>query len=417
MRGFLSRMRITMYICRPIKILAAISCAATLVVATYGSQTCSMSPLCNVLAYIPKRAPSPSPFTPTLTFVDYAACAQAEGIQAVRASRNLEALLHEVSMNWLIRIVEAPDFLPYIPMEAGKMAEVVGFEWLVDVDWSLEFGEVPDTALLIGGTLIPEAISAALDRRDFSPTHISGVPVWHRFEDLVGFLGRRDVADPFWGWIGGASRIALLPDVVAGTRTWSMIRGIIAAVMDEEPSLADDPGYQALVETITAEGLLLQASFFSAALGSPKTLMARLPQDLYARLRPLAESAGRLPPYLLGVLADRQHGTDQAVLLALAYADGPTALAAVNTLVQRIPNFSSLVTGLNWVEEHGATVTGRVVVQPDQNLAVALVEISYPRTVDWRGEPGIFGVLYRRLWNEIFYHREFWPLWYDKPSD
>lgn len=333
------------------------------------------SPLLAMLGDVPQGAIPADSGWATVRYTDYAALYEAEGITKLRDFGNLDLLKTAVPLpGMLMRLAAGPEALSYVFASAGKMAAAVGFEWLLDVDRSLEFGDPPGVGLLLGGEFDTEAIGAALQARDFSQADVSGVTVWHRFDDLAISVADRDPADPFGGNLGAAARIALLPDMLANARSWPLINGIIGAAQGDLPSLADDPAYRALAGAITApDGLLIQALFFGGealqVAGDPAQLGLAMP----------AADLGPLPPYALAILADRQEGNDQVHLIGLVYADAPTAQAAADVLAGRIADFRlSTRPDIVLAEDFGATVSASVVESEADGLAVALVEVRYP---------------------------------------
>ena len=368
------------------------------------------SPLLAMLAGVPEGAIPADSGWATVRYTDYAALYEAEGITKLRDFGNLDLLKTAVPLpGMLMRLAAGPEALSYVFASAGKMAGVVGFEWLLDVDRSLEFGDPPGVGLLLAGDLDAAAIGAALQARDFSQADVSGVTVWHRFDDLAISVADRDPADPFGGNLGAAARIALLPDMLANARSWPLINGIIGAAQGDLPSLADDPAYRALAGAITApDGLLIQALFFGGealqVAGDPAQLGLAMP----------AADLGPLPPYTLAALADRQEGNDQVHLIGLVYADAPTAQAAADVLAGRIADFRlSTRPDIVLAEEFGATVSASVIEREAEGLAVALVEVRYPLPAERTDAGGRFlsaGRLYG-LWVQAILRREFTPLW------
>ncbi len=368
------------------------------------------SPLLAMLAGVPEGAIPADSGWATVRYTDYAALYEAEGITKLRDFGNLDLLKTAVPLpGMLMRLTAGPEALSYVFASAGKMAAAVGFEWLLDVDRSLEFGDPPGVGLLLGGEFDTEAIGAALQARDFSQADVSGVTVWHRFDDLAISVADRDPADPFGGNLGAAARIALLPDMLANARSWPLINGIIGAAQGDLPSLADDPAYRALAGAITApDGLLIQALFFGGealqVAGDPAQLGLAMP----------AADLGPLPPYALAILADRQEGNDQVHLIGLVYADAPTAQAAADVLAGRIADFRlSTRPDIVLAEDFGATVSASVVESEAEGLAVALVEVRYPLPTERTDAGGRFlsaGRLYS-LWVQAIMRREFTPLW------
>jgi hypothetical protein len=363
-----------------------------------------------MLAQVPLDAASSQSGWATVRFVDYEALFRAEGVSLLRALGDVGLLLNSVPLGGILsRIVAGPDALSYLYSSAGQMANAVGFEWLLHVDRSLEFGDPPSVGLLLGGDFDDTAIGTALPGRGFSLSNVSEVPVWHRFEDGAISFAARDIVDPFGGHLGAAARIALLPNVLANARSWPLIELIISAAQGIHPSLADDPGYRALAEVISQpDGLLIQALFFNG------TALRLVGYPTQAELETTVDFAS-LPAFSLAVLADRQEGDDQVHLIGLVCADLPTAQTAAHVLAKRVEAFHLPDRPEEvLVKQFGATVSFSVAERLQDSLAIAVVEVRYPlpspRTDSQTGRFNTGGALYR-AWVRAIMRREFTPLW------
>lgn len=371
-----------------------------------------------MLAQVPQEVALISGSWGTVRFVDYAALFHVEGIQPLRMLGSVDLLLTSAPLGRALgRLTAAtkPTGLYAFGSTEKKMTSSVGFEWLLDVDRSLEFGEPPRIGLVLDGRFDEEAIGAALQGRGFSLSVVDGVEVWHRFEDLTLNLQARDSFDPFGGALGAAARVAVLPEMLANARSWELIQVIIAASQGQKPSLADDAAYRALAEAITAsEGFLVQALFFNPIdlryVGDPL-----LPPETQRRLWLMAEEIEPLPTFSLAVLADRQEGDDQVHLIGVVCADPSTAHVACDVLVRRVEVFHLLDRPEETLaEQYGAAIRGWVIEPSENGLAVVLVEARYPLPAS-RMEPGTErvipgGPLYR-AWVRAIMRREFVPLW------
>ncbi len=90
----------------------------------------------------------------------------------------------------------------------------------------------------------------------------------------------------------------------------------------EIPSLADDLGYRALVETVSErEGLLIQALRFTGT-------ALRVPPGFSQPDVEAVDAFGPLPGCSHILLADRQEDDDQVHLIGLVCPDVPTAQTA-----------------------------------------------------------------------------------------
>ncbi|MFC2095088.1 hypothetical protein ACFLSW_01425 [Candidatus Bipolaricaulota bacterium] len=370
----------------------------------------SVSELYTMLSYVPADVAMIESGWATVRFVNYEALLESEGLTLFRALGSVDLLMNAVPLGAILgRVVAGPEALTYLFASAGQMADVVGFEWLLDVDRSLEFGEPPGIGLLLGGNFDVAKIASTLESRGFSLADIQGVPVWHRFNDFSISLAAREVADPFGGYLGAAARIALLPDTIGNGRTWLLIEAIISAAQSTQPSLADDPVYRALAEAVSASGgLMIQALLFSGTALRPASNRAQSGQES-------TEDLGLLPQYLGAVLADHQEGDDQVHVIGLACDDIATARAAAEVLARRVEEFHPASSPDDvLVARFGATVNTREVWQSEDGLVVAMVEARYPipaeRTNPETGQYNTRGLLFR-AWVRAVLHRGFTPLW------
>ncbi len=177
------------------------------------------SPLLEMLARVPSGAVSTDSGWALVRYADYEVLFAAEGATAFRELGDAELLLNTLPLGAMLsRFVTGPEALNHLFAGTGRMADLVGFEWLVDVDRSLEFGDPPDLGVLLGGAFAEEAIGTALQDRGFEYVEVQGIPVWHRFGDHEISLADRDPADPFGGHLGAASRCfpRYLPTRAAG---------------------------------------------------------------------------------------------------------------------------------------------------------------------------------------------------------
>lgn len=381
--------------------LAANSCAED---SAMGSQLQSM------LRQVPLEIASLDSDWATVRFADFEALLESEGFSLLRALGSPDMLMNSVPLGAILaRITAGPRALSYVLGSVGEMTDAVGFEWLVDVDRSLEFGDAPDFGVLLGGEFDTTLVSSALEGRGFELAEIEEVQVWHRFDDLSLSLAARNLADPFGGDLGAAARIALLPDTLANTRTWHLIEAIIGASQGARLSLADDPAYWALAEAISEPGgLLLQALFFSEA--ALKTL-----GDMMETGQQAIESDASLPKFSVAVLADRQEGDEQVHLIGLAYGDESTAQSAADVLAKRVEQFHQPDQPENVLaSQFGATVSIRDVRRVGDGTAIAVVEARYP-VPDERTNPetGLYNTRgpLLRAWVRAILYREFTPLW------
>ena len=391
-------------------IIGGVLAAAALAASSYAEGTAMGSQLQSMLDQVPLGIASLKSDWATVRFTDFEALFESEGLSLLRSLGSPDLLMNSVPLGAILgRISAGPRALSYVLASTGEMKDAVGFEWLVDVDRGLEFGDAPDFGLLLGGEFDAALVSSTLEGRGFELREIEDVEVWHRFDDLSLSLAACDLADPFGGDLGAAARIALLPETLANARTWQLIEAIICASQGAELSLADDPAYRALAEAISEPGgLLLQALFFSEA-------AVRTSGNSIERGQQVAGNHASLPEFSVAVLADRQEGDEQVHLIGLACADESAAQIAADVLAERVEEFHQPDQPENVLaSQFGATVSIRDVRRTDDATAIAVVAARYPLP-DERTDPetGLYNTrapLFR-AWVHAILYREFTPLW------
>jgi hypothetical protein len=372
------------------------------------------NPLLAELAFVPNNLPEGEGGGPIVSYVDFQALYIVEGIEDQRAT-DLPTLQEAVPLGGMLaRLAAAPQEFTYVFAATERMREMVGFEWIADVNRALGYGTPPNTALILEGAFDETAVTSALAARDFEETDVSGITVWHRLEDGEWNRDYRDGADPFGGRMGEPALIALLPGHLANSDSWPVINDLVAAAVDEQDSLADNPNYRALAEAISApEGYLLQAMFFSLV------DVGLVPGDPLAALQgdttdPTA-GYGPLMPYSLAVLADRQEGNDQVHLIGLVYANTEQAQTAADEVTARLRTFHMPEQpDETLVDRFGAQVSASVYESESAGNAVAVIEVRYPLPAD-RIDPEsgqfITGGRMYSAWYMAIMQQAFYPLW------
>ncbi len=369
-------------------------------------------PLLALLATVPDRPENYADPATAPRFVDFQALYDVEGIADMRGM-TFDALNKLVPLpGILMRIAYMPDGMSSFFINIGQMRDTVGFQWIADVNQSLEFGAPPQVGTVLSGTFDADAIGAALSARGFTQTTIDDVPVWSHLDDGAISIQDRDTSDPFGGQLGSAARVALLPDgMLANARFSAVTESIVHAALGDVPTLATNPAFAALANAITApDGVLIQAWFLN---GSDSGMIdtSRLSPD---QPDPLA-GYGTLAPYALAVIADRQEGSDQVHLIGLVYPDAASAQAAADEVAQRVRTFTlpGQDSSQPLIDRYGAQVSSRVYDSPTTGNAVALVEARYPLPTD-RTDPDtgrfISGGLLYRAWATAILRRAFAPL-------
>jgi len=146
----------------------------------------------------------------------------------------------------------------------------------------------------------------------------------------VADIGARDPANPWRGPLGQASVVAQSGPALlqAGNRA------ALAPVTDAVAPALETPAGQILLAALEAqEDAVLQAAFLGPYHGlggiDPAILVGKTPDEARAALESATAAAnGGVPPWQGAALADLEATDGPALILALAYADCPTAEAA-----------------------------------------------------------------------------------------
>ncbi|WP_149766767.1 hypothetical protein [Paracoccus thiocyanatus] len=149
-------------------------------------------------------------------------------------------------------------------------------------------------------------------------------------EPNVTDIGARDPANPWRGQLGQASVVARS----GPTLLQAGDRAALAPVKGASAPALETPAGQTLLAALEAQqGAVLQAAFLGPYHGlggiDPAILVGKTPDEAREALeRAAAKANGGLPPWQGAALADLEATDGPALILALAYADCPTAQAA-----------------------------------------------------------------------------------------
>ncbi len=346
-------------------------------------------------------------------YADLNAMLRAEGVEPIGGM--FELLGGDLWFNAMFRN-QVTSVMQYAMITQEEGRELVGFN-LYDVAQIAQFGAPPDDGLIFKGAFDGDAIGTALEARDFGQAEINGVTVWHHLEDYDVDLENRQMGDPFKGYLGMASRIALLPDdddpvYIGGTASWAGTTAIVEAAQDEVYSLADAADFRALIDALedpeTYEMPVIQAIFVPpAGFPLPPSAVpnpAREGED--AMLEALEEED--LPLYRLLALADRREGERDLAIAAMLYDDAETAQAAGEIIIERLGIYDPFerMTDLNAeIEEPRIyeTEDGVVLVV---TVSMPIYDVEEPDDSPLPVRPG---VTIFRYWFQMFVRRELFP--------
>lgn len=245
--------------------------------------------------------------------------------------------------------------LNYFFTQIEEMEPLTGFSWM-QIDRSLMFGDAPSIGLILGGEFDTDAIAAAYTARDYTSSSAAGdVTVWCSAggcdDGMSVNFSNRNPADPFGGELGRSQPVAVMPDFVVSSPEFALVRQMVDAYSDTQPSLADNADVYAAAQAIAFTGGIRQAMFFTqAALGDPAT------------------GDGPLPPYSLAFLADTWQNDTQIALIGLVYDSAADANAAVVEVLARLETAVSTVTDstfMELIEQRGGEVYDAYVYQVD----------------------------------------------------
>ena len=310
-------------------LLLLVLCAAGVLCFTGNTNAHESSPLLKLLSLVPLTVAT----SPTkdrggeLWFIDYSAVYELAGVSSSRAVWGVD--LRELPVP--IDLILYPVFITwtrYLGMAAGRMLATVGFEWFINVDRGLEWGQ-PPTNFILEGTFDMEAITEALERRGYNHAEVDQVVVLHRYTRYGEVI-----TDPFWK--GGDTFVILLPEVgvVANTNTFDSAQSLIQTYKGKQPSLLDNLDYRLLAEVVgRAGGSLIEAVFFHPeALRFPE-YMAEMPMNIVF-------DPYELPEFSLMVLGERQEGLERVVMIGLAYPNTEIAEQASRVVAKRFESWT-----------------------------------------------------------------------------
>lgn len=291
------------------------------------------------------------------------------------------------------RFTVGPGMFTQYLLQYDRMREVVGFG-LADMARVMSFGTPPGTVTVVaGGPGLSDmaALDAALGPRGFTLTETTGLPVWESGEDYSIDLLHRDVADPFGGYLGQASRIAVANGLLIRAAGWPNLRQVLAVRAGKAQGLTGVlPALPAAVRAVTAlpgvEGPVIQAVAFPAS--------ALVPEP--GRGAP-APAGDPLPPFPFVFLADLQAGREAVNAIVLPYPDFDTAAEAAAIVKERLTAWPRTAEAGLTVESILAPIGG------GETLAILWVRLS-PETHHPVLRAGL------NAWFQAILSRQFTPL-------
>ena len=347
-----------------------------------------------LLSFVPDT-PAVWDGAPVISYLDMAAMVDAAYAGLVPDSA-MGALPADDALRAMFRAQAGPQrYMQHLYLIADEMPALLGIG-MAEVHRGLDYGTPPRNGMVLG--LDPAAdrsaaVAAALEGRGFALREVSGVPVWHRWDDSEMRLDERNPADPFGGDLGQAARIVVTPGALAGSPLWSVTEAAAAAIAGETPALTGNPAVWTAVGAVTAPagdlsqdpgdgGRLLQMMLLNPrdTMAVPPNLLEMLESGVPAEdAAPVYGPDLALPPYLLVALADRRVGNRDQAVVALVYPDAGQAEAAAGRLSKRLFTFAPASAPEAWsnlLADRDAEITSGVVTDADSGLAAAVVRIS-----------------------------------------
>lgn len=340
-------------------------------------------PLLDMLALVPDTKESRSA---VLSYVDYRAMERARGIEKPTADDLLNRT--DLGGQWLTTSFGIYGGMPLNFVLAGleEMPEIVGFSFL-DIDRSLVFGTPPSMGMVLDGDFDPDRIDAAYTAAGFEAHDFDGVTVYCGPDGCDSGtkmnLSNRNPANPFGGALGRSEPLAVLPDLLANSSDLSVVEGMLAAFQGEQASLADAPDYHAVVHAAAEQGSINQIQFVNPAdlmTIDPAALM--LDEGGIEQLQEATSGFETLPVYSLAAFADVWDGSEQRVLILLAYGEEANAQAAADELAKRMDSFVPPSTNAPFserLEDIGGTVDAPAVyTDAETGYSIAIWSMRYP---------------------------------------
>ena len=303
---------------------------------------------------------------PLFSYVDFRAVEQAAGVPTPADEKSFAASPKadlETWMRGVFRIkVGPPSILRYagrVGVHAKTSYDAVGPDWFA-VDRAMALWQAPPHGVtLVAGDedlTDPEGFNFALPPRGFVRDEVDGIPFWHRFADDAIASELNDEAiegDIFDTGMMTGLRIAVLPGMLAAAGNWPDLRAVLAVQTGKaRPAAAAEllrPMIEAFDKIEGAGGPAIQAVAFTLPdVGLTPSAVDGLLGAMAGGVDPAAiakeiegtmetgQNGPPLPPYPLALFADFADGGDQLLVIALPYADRPTAEAATVVLADRL---------------------------------------------------------------------------------
>jgi hypothetical protein len=231
------------------------------------------------------------------------------------------------------------------------MPQMVGFSTL-DVDRSLEFATPPGQGLILSGNFDPQAVGNAYQENlGMVSTDMEKFTIWCTGGDCTSGakvdVKARMMENPFGGELGQRQPMSISADKLMASPDIDLVLAHLAAAAGKQPSLADDPAYQAAVSAVYQDALLIQALIANPlmveGITNRQPVDNRIPPDLRSMAQQrVQENFQELPAFDLFILADVVTAEEQIARIGFVYQDAKIAETAAPILLERLANHPSL---------------------------------------------------------------------------
>ena len=369
----------------------------------------------------------------TVVYADMRAAEAARGLPRLPDSGAWAALGRENQRVWLNaapNFAMMPDLASNFMMVAEDMPRLLGID-LFAIDRTLYFGQPPTMGYILQGNFDPDAFMGALTQRDYISEAKGAVTIMCPSEGCdTGQemnLAAREPGNPFGGTFGRQEPLAYEAGYVFNSADGVMLNAIVESANGGQPSLQDNPVYQAAASAIIADGLLRQAMFVEVvgAFGDDPILMALGPSatdEIIAAVRKhyrLDEEdygpVGRVAELMvIADIADTD-SEQQIGRIVLVYDDEMIAQAAATELDKRQAEDIELLayrgnTLQALIEERGGSLQPVRLAQDETTekwvlTLDAVAPLVQGSAQDDDGRPRMSG-LSARLWVDMVFRRD-----------
>jgi len=334
------------------------------------------NPLLRLLRFVPDEAQ----YREYLTYGDAAAWHTSWDVPRIDNMDELERLDREPNAYWKIIMplqTIPPDSLGRQHLRSEDQRGFYGFD-LFNLDRYIGAGQPPNWLTVVEFSFDEDQIAEALAAIGYEVQELeSGGTLYRIQEDYQFDLNAPTTA----GKLGNLNRIVLLNGQMLIAKATLVVTKALLANSDGLPSLADNRRYLAVVEALDAPALagtgeLIGVIFMeSRPLLDPTLLLGgRASEEATRQLQAYAQERP-LPPHFLTAFATRHTEGATYLILAVVFPPGTDAVAASETLAERLRSYTSLLTRApldeRWTFDRSAGVKAH-------GLPVALVAMRVP---------------------------------------